>query len=135
MNLPAWVEEYRGRPFERGAAGPSSYDCYGLCRAVLRDRWSVDAPSLDDVHLQDVEGRLAAATAGDGAFWREVEDAPRGGDVLAFLDPGPRHELHVGIVIAPGWMIHARRGVGVETARHDRLPWSALRVGGVFRPA
>ncbi len=136
MNLPAWVEEYRGRPFERGAAGPDAFDCYGLCCAVLRERWGDDPPALDGVHLEPTRGRLGAAVAPQGGFWREVTDAvPVPGDVLAFLPPGPTAELHVAIVVAPPWMLHARQGHGVHTARYDRVPWILWRIGGVFRPA
>ena len=127
MTLPAWVEDYRSRPFERGADGPDFYDCYGLVCAVLRERWGAVVPSIDSIHTLADEGRLAAILEPADSPWVAC-DGGRVGDAIAFRAPGNEAELHVGIVVAPGWMLHARAGVGVETARYERMPWAVLRV-------
>ena len=37
-----WTAEYLGKPWRNGAAGPDAFDCYGLVRAVYRDRYGVE---------------------------------------------------------------------------------------------
>lgn len=131
--LPAWVEGYRGKPFLRDADGPDAYDCYGLIRAVLRDVWGAATPALDGAWHLDTAAQLRAATGTPDSPWRVTNDPPSVGDVLAFLPPRSAGELHVGIVVAPGVMLHARQEGGSQTARYDRPPWAVLRIGPVWR--
>ena len=132
--LPAWVDDYRGRPFLRGANGPDAYDCYGLVRRVLLDRWGAHTPSLDGAWHLDAAARLAMAVDDPATPWLRVPGAAlEGGDVLTFVDTAPPHQLHVGIVVAPGWMLHAQHDTGVVTARYDRAPWALLRFGAAWR--
>jgi cell wall-associated NlpC family hydrolase len=131
--LPAWVEAYRGKGFRRGASGPDSFDCYGLVRAVLGDQWGALTPSLDGAWHLDASERIDRALTDPDCPWAPWTGEPAVGDVVTFIAPGTASELHVGIVVAPGWMLHARQGRGVETARLDRLPWCALRFGPAYR--
>lgn len=127
-DLPVWVRDYRGRPFVRGSEGPDGYDCYGIVRAVLRDHFGREAPCLSDRWTLEARSALAAAHEA----WEPIHAHEQPGDVLAFVIPTQR-ELHVGIVVAPGWMLHARAGEGVRTERTDRLPWLLLREGPAWR--
>jgi len=124
VTLPAWVEGYRGRPFRRGSDGPDDYDCYGLVRAVLRDVFDASTPTLDGIHTLGTRERLRIALDSSDSPWREC-DGSLPGDVLAFRE----RELHVGVVVAPGWMLHALEESRTTTARFDRFPWLALRIG------
>ena|SRR3990167_1739349 len=126
--MPAWVDDYRGRPFRLGARGPDAYDCYGLVRAVLRDRWNADVPALDGLEALGTPERFRAASAAEDDLWIAAEP-PRPGDVLTFMLDG----LHVGVVVAEGWMLHARSRLGVATSRYDQMPWAAVRVGPAYR--
>lgn len=130
--IPAWVECYRGKPFRRDADGPDAYDCYGLVRAALRNEWGLDTPALDGAwHLEAAQSLLAALGATDSP-WIELRGEAQPGDVLVFLGV-PGVELHVGIVVAPGWMLHAREDHGVETSRLDRPAVAATRHTSHFR--
>lgn len=130
--IPAWVDLYRGKPWERGSDGPESYDCYGLVRAVLRDRWGLTTPNLDGAWHLAAADALEAALQRDDSPWVRWDGAPAPGDVVAFVGP-PGHDLHVGIVVAPGWMLSARRDDGVRTDRYDRGAWGAMRSGPAWR--
>jgi len=132
MSLPAWVEEYRGKPFRRDADGPDAFDCYGLVRAVLRERWGAETPALDERWHADAAAALGMALDAPDCPWADADGDPLPGDVLTFAVPEQR-ELHVGIVVAPGWFLHARLDEGVRTERLDRLPWAALRFGPAYR--
>jgi len=129
---PSWAAPYLGKPFRRDASGPDAYDCYGLVVAVLRDHWGLETPALEGAHLLETHARLAAALEAPECPWAQVGDPATPGDVLTFL-AGAGAELHVGIVVAEGWMLHAREDEGVALARTDRLPWVAFRIGPVFR--
>lgn len=130
--VPSWVEKYRGRPFQWHGDGPEAYDCYGLVRAVLREQWGAEAP------LVHARGKTAIAAIEDAI--RGTEDSwvchdgrPRPGDVLTFETVGAEGELHVGIVIAEGWMLHVLEDLGVSTGRYDRAPWALTRFGPAWR--
>ena len=130
MNLPAWVESYRGIPYRRRGIGPDAFDCYGLVVTVLRDQFGVDVAALRHARGMRLVARLAAAFDDPGARWAEVDGEPEPGDALLFEGP---ENVHVGVVVAPGWMLHADERNGVETARFARMPWAALRLGPAFR--
>ena len=131
--IPAWTDRYRGKPFRFGADGPDAYDCYGLLRAVLREQFGVHAPPLDKPELLDLAGRVALVEADPECPWVPA-DAPAPGDVLAFDEPRPdgTHGLHVGVVVADGWMIHAHPD-GAGVVRYDRGARALLRIGPPYR--
>ena len=131
--MPAWVESYRGRPFLRGADGPDAFDCYGLVRAVLRDVWGAVTPALDGAWHLSTAARLALALEDAACPWTAADSKLAPGDVLTFHAPSDAAELHVGIVVSPGFMLHARQDAGVTTARYDRAPWAVLRFGAAWR--
>ncbi len=134
-SLPRWVDDYRGRPFERGRDGPDAFDCYGLVRAVLRDQWGAETPPLDGVWHLGLSGRLTAALVDPECPWTDVPqgEALAPGDVLTMTTPGGARELHVGVVVDERWFLHARQEVGVQTARHDQGVWRTLRFGPAYR--
>ena len=39
-----WTADYLGKPWRNGADGPDAFDCYGLVRAVYRDRYGIEMP-------------------------------------------------------------------------------------------
>jgi cell wall-associated NlpC family hydrolase len=121
--LPAWVDAYRGRPFVKDGEGPEAFDCYGLVRAVLRERFGVQAPAMDG---------LSRALEDPGSPWVQVgdEEPPCAGDVLVFLGLG---RIHVAVVVARNWVLHAMDDVGVCTGRFDRGRLALHRFGPAWR--
>ena len=47
-----WAENYIGKPWANGAAGPDAYDCFGVVKAVYRDRLMVTVQTVDVNALQ-----------------------------------------------------------------------------------
>lgn len=104
-----WATWYIGKPWRSGADGPNAYDCWGLVRAVLRDRAGIDLPAI--LHGVDDHREIIADFAGHAELrnWIAV-DGPRR-DLDALLMAQARHPVHVGIWIAAdhGRVLHAPR--------------------------
>jgi cell wall-associated NlpC family hydrolase len=85
----AVAEEFRGLPYIWGGNSGLGVDCSGLVQAALQ---RAGRPCPRDTDMQEAELGRALATRESGDFRR--------GDVILF--PG-----HVGIVVAPGRLLHA----------------------------
>jgi cell wall-associated NlpC family hydrolase len=131
--IPLWVDSYIGRAFRFGADGPNPIDCYGLLRTVLREQFGAEVPPFNRSESLDATAHLALLRADPTCPWVPAAAAAPG-DVVAFDEPRPdgTHGLHVGIVLSPGWMIHAHPD-GVGVARYDRGVRAMLRIGPVYR--
>ncbi|KUH37971.1 MULTISPECIES: C40 family peptidase [Streptomyces] len=108
----AFARAQLGKPYVRGASGPSSYDCSGLTRAA----WKAAGVELPRTAAEQLAaGRPVAA-----------EELLPGDLVLLDRQPG-----HVGIYAGDGTVIHAPGpGAGVRAE-----PLSPTEVAGVARPA
>ena len=102
-----------GRPYSRGAAGPSAFDCSGFTR------WAWQAAGVDLPHYS-------------GAQWAQTEHIAvedlQPGDIVFFWGPGERGDpSHVGLYVGDGQMIHAP-GTG-RSVRYDSIwYWTGARV-------
>lgn len=129
---PAWCAAYVGRPFAEKGRGPDGYDCWGLARGVLIDRFGVvDLPDYGRsyAHCNDRETVARTFEAGVRDGWREV-CTPRPGDVIILRLAG--RPWHCGIIVAGHWMMHAQVGAGVVLERWTRDLWRN-RVEGFYR--
>ncbi|OEJ94764.1 C40 family peptidase [Streptomyces thermolilacinus] len=108
----AFARAQVGKPYVRGAAGPSSYDCSGLTQAA----WKAAGVELP---------RTTGGQAEAGRRVASGELLP--GDLVFFHDDGG----HVGIYAGDGRMIHAPRPGG--TVREE--PVARLPLHGAVRPA
>lgn len=119
LSLP--VPEYLdllGMPYERGARGPDSYDCYGLVKEMF-DRAGNPVPDFDAPGtLEEIEALISDKSR----KWRRV---PIGtvGALLTFRVEG--YGAHVGFMLPNDRFIHAWEATGVTT---ERL------TGGNFKP-
>ncbi len=107
-----WASTYRGRPWASGAEGPAAFDCWGLVRAVLRDRAGIALPRIQ-VDGGDIRAVVRAFKAHpELAHWREVE-APR--ELDAALMAQARHPVHVGLYLEVdgGRVLHCGDPYGV----------------------
>lgn len=113
-----WWGAYVGRAFEDGGRGPVTFDCWGLVRAVYRDRLGLDLPLHEGVRAAD--HRSVAQAMQDSARraeWAEVAE-PRAFDVmLARRDPHSRWPGHVGVMIDGARVLHVWAGRNVHVAR------------------
>jgi cell wall-associated NlpC family hydrolase len=125
--LPAWLEGYVGLLYRHGGRGPDAYDCWGLCRLVLAEQFGIvvpayvggypEAPTADD-HRRIMAELIRARQA--SSDWllvhrREAIRSPlppieRAGDLILMHRMGI--PCHVGIVVAPNWLLHTDEGHG-----------------------
>lgn len=124
-----WAEPYIGRPWESGAQGPDSFDCWGFVRHVQRERFSRELPVID-VDAGRMRAVIQAFSAHpERDHWMQV-DLPAEGDCV--LMAHARYPSHVGlwVDVDGGGVLHCVRGAGVV---FNSL--SALRYSGWGRIA
>ena len=112
MTAVHWTVAYLGRPWVSGAAGPDAFDCWGLVRAVYRDRLGIEIPRVD-CDGEDLRAVLSLfCESREFESWVEV-DNPR--DLDACLMTQHANPSHVGVYLDAdyGRVLHAAKGVGV----------------------
>lgn len=116
-----WARTYLGKPWQSGAGGPDAYDCWGLVRAILRERYDIDVPPVPDADpesILQVASSMLKTTRRD--HWRPVAK-PEEGDVVTIGKA--RYPSHCGIWVEAdgGGVLHCERGVGVCFSKVDDL--------------
>lgn len=104
-----------GIPFERGARGPNSYDCYGLAREMFR-RAGIEVPDFKSPGTIET---IAALIDHASKSWKKV---PIGtvGALITFRVDGAG--AHVGYMLEGDRFIHAIEPEGVTTERLTNNP-------------
>ena len=135
--IPDWTSALIGIPFVPHGRDEKGVDCWGLLRlAMQRGRGILLSEArgeyknpCDPTEIKPYVERLRR----QDERWREVaEGAEEPGDaVLLRLRGVP---MHVGLVVAPGWMLHINRGVRSHLARYRSPEW-ARRVVAFYRYA
>lgn len=107
--MTTWILSYLGKPWAPGGLGPDAYDCWGLVRAVYRERLGIELPVVDVESLSPLATRRALAQHPERMHWRVlVEPEPY---AVALMSYGSRPH-HVGIWTGEG-VLHAVEGAGV----------------------
>jgi cell wall-associated NlpC family hydrolase len=134
---PGWCAEFIGLPYELRGRTRAGCDCWGLCWIVLQDQFGINAPCMDgvawDKDSTPKERRAAAenilATQED--YFGVVEPgSEQPGDIVLLSIAG--HPLHMGIVAAPGWMLHSAHDADSALERYDGMIWQK-RIEGFYR--
>ena len=112
-----------GKEFEYGGKGPDKYDCYNLCREVLR-RNDIIIPefmSSDDkclIHQTITEGKEM--------FKRVLKPLPF--SIVTFRIY-PKYVTHVGVVLNYPYFIHIMQKCRAVIERLDAPEWSRRTEG------
>ena len=126
----AWI----GTPYHHQASlKGAGTDCLGLVRGVYRDLYGHDAEAIPP-YTRDWAEAARAETLLDAArrHLAEIEIADAGpGDVLAFRWRAGYAAKHLGIVVAPGRLIHAFEGAPVLEIH--LTPWWCRHIAAAFR--
>ena len=130
--IPAWVAEYVGLPFADHGRTREGCDCWGLVRLVLAERFGLDLPAYAEGYATTADREaVARLVEGGKGPWQEITPGQeRCGDVLLLRVMGL--PCHVGLVVAPGWMLHALKGVDAALGRYGAMVWRR-RVLGHYR--
>lgn len=133
---PAWAEAYIGIPYVeegRDLVRDGGVDCWGLLLLIWRERYGIVPPAYDGPHWHKGADAAEIGVAIERESARYTEIAPgceREGDAIKLRLRG--HPLHIGLVIAPGWMIHTHETAAVCIENYRGLAWNR-RVLGFYR--
>jgi cell wall-associated NlpC family hydrolase len=128
--MDAWVAKYVGIPFLEHGRSADGCDCWGLARLVLEERYGVRVKDFSDCYATIEDGQTIEALCRIEAESWECVDQPQPGDVVLLRVAGLA--THVGIVVAPGVMLHVMRGMDAVVERYDGPIWRP-RIDGFFR--
>ena len=118
---PAWAARYMGIPFRVGGRDFTGVDCYGLVRLVYQHERGIALPEADTHYHETGPGVAPMVTRGVlSGPWRVVTgEIEQPFDVLVINEGG--EPCHIGLVLSPGWMLHAAHGQGVGVSPHCSL--------------
>lgn len=132
--MTAWMRDFVGLPRLVAGRSRAGVDCYGLIWLVYRDVLRLDLASYAGETLDAPErAQIAALVAGgcSASPWCEVQPgAEQEFDMAVFRRGGIAD--HVGLVIAPGRMLHVVDATGVYLESFAAGRWKS-RLAGVYR--
>ncbi|MDG4603753.1 MAG: NlpC/P60 family protein [Defluviicoccus sp.] len=140
---PPWVEPYIGIPFADLGRDREGCDCWGLVRLMLAEQTGLSLPSYATSYGSEgnVEavGREITSAERSGAWLPVLPCRERALDVAELLLPvivaGQTRlaPLHVGLVVAPGWLIHVERATAAVLVRYREDQSLRRRLAGFWR--
>jgi probable lipoprotein NlpC len=132
MTLPLWCSDYVGIPYEHYGRSKTGVDCWGLAKLVLMEQFSLDVPNYDVYYHADCDVKQIGADVTDVAGnWQSIpagDEQP--GDVALLRCLG--QPIHVGVVVASEWMIHAELNIDSCLEKYTGPRWNR-RVTGFYR--
>lgn len=129
------LDQYVGIPYLLHGTDRTGIDCWGLPRLWYREQYGIELPAFGDRYGRELDAaeraHIAAVIRGESETWRHVRpgDEQRGDLVLLRM---LGEESHLGVVVEPGRMLHARRGTDSCVERYDTPTWSR-RICGFYR--
>ncbi len=144
MLIPDWTTRYIAIPFLEHGRDRDGCDCWGLCRLIWREQFGLDLPSYGETYNTAEDGRRVGETLAqngiDSTEWMQIQagDEVAGDAVLLSgfykVDGALRKaNMHVGLVVRPGFMIHVEAGITTCIARYRDDRRFNRRVKGFFR--
>jgi cell wall-associated NlpC family hydrolase len=130
---PAWAAKWVGLEFESKGRGPERFDCWGLCRAAVIERFGVALPMYVEGY-RDAEdaAEVARVVAAALPAWRAVgTEERREGDVV-LLRTQSGHGAHVGLLVGDGFVLEMLPHVRSVCTRSGG-PIFGPRILGAFR--
>jgi cell wall-associated NlpC family hydrolase len=125
-------DQYVGIPYVDRGRSLVGCDCYGLLHLVFRELRGLELPSFAEDYVTAADSAaIADLINGELEPWHQVEAGlERTFDGVLMRDG--REGRHIGIVAAPGLMLHVERG---ETSRIERYgaPRMVRRLIGFYR--
>ena len=136
IELPDWVSAYVGLPFKEGGRHRDGLDCYGLLRLVINERFAGAVPEYEGIaYLPGEDMSLLAALMDERIrLWRPIaigEEQPGDGVLLRVMGL----PIHVGVVVAPGFMLHIEKNCDSVLERFTAGSRWERRVLGFYRHA
>ena len=144
---PMWAGGYVGIPFKELGRDRQGCDCWGLVRLIYAEQAGLDLPDFIGCYSSADDGEQIGATIAatrDGSDeWEEVEaGSERLLDAVLMRGhfTGPdgvvrRAEMHCGLVLVPGVLIHVEVGINAALGYYRQDPRIRPRVVSFHRPS
>jgi cell wall-associated NlpC family hydrolase len=127
------VKNYIGIPFAEHGRDRGGCDCWGLVRLVQAERFGRRLPDLSQGYASSRDAaNIASLYEMERLRWEALaaEASPEAGDVIVLRIAGAVR--HVGLVAAPGTMLHILKNINSCLERYDRPLWKN-RIEAVYR--
>jgi cell wall-associated NlpC family hydrolase len=125
-----WADQYVGLPFRKGGRDRTGLDCYGLVRLVLAEQAGVILDRFDYVIDVSEAARVRGYVQGFRAVARDEAQAL---DLVIVNEPvlsagrWVRAPIHIGILAAPGLLLHINKNTLSRVDRLDGMDVSEMR--------
>lgn len=140
--MPAYVGNYIGAPYADQGSPPKSFNCWQLFAHVQRCERGVMLPDYDGPVWVGRAGLVAMKEAAEsfarlfteiatGAEWLAGKRVEREGDAVLLRQQGA--PIHIGLIVAPGWMLHVNKDIDGCVESLDEPHWRN-RIVGFYRP-
>lgn len=131
--LPEWASQYVGIPYKTHGRDRLGCDCWGLFMIVWAEQFGIHAPEYEGADWHEgqkpqIIGKDAIEFA--SRFAPVTPGEERLGDGLLIRMRG--HPFHVGVVLAPGWMLHTHEEADSVIENYRTMTWEK-RIGGIYR--
>lgn len=136
LPAPDAFGRYVGLPFRDKGRDVTGVDCWGLLRLLYAELAGIDLPSYATQYgplSAAPDPGLAALIRAELPAWSLVpagQERALDGVALSMGDG----ETHIGIVVTPGYFLHARLGADTVVERYHAAAWRR-RVSGFYRHA
>lgn len=117
MKPSDYINEVVGKPWQRGADGPSAFDCWGLIIDSFRKIDGIELPSIGEYSVAVADDKMVEALSAQR--WHKLEKPKDGCVVCCFVDGSLQH---VGRLFY-GKMLHSRGG---NNGAGEVCVWSIL---------
>ncbi|CAB4130463.1 Endopeptidase, NLPC/P60 domain containing protein [uncultured Caudovirales phage] len=131
--LPQWAEQYVGIPYLTHGRDRAGADCWGLIEMIQAEQLGALWPKYEGADW--FKGQKPMLIGRDAVLHAAkfnpvtMEEAKLGDGILIRMRGYP---FHVGLVLAPGWMIHTLEGVGSCIEDYRSMLWRD-RLTGFYR--
>jgi cell wall-associated NlpC family hydrolase len=145
-NSASWVAPYIGIPYQKSGHSAAGIDCWRLFRKVMLEKYQIvvkDYPGVEYHSAKDLP-RIAGivrseleANAHDR--WHLICDGKQAvlqpniakpGDAILMNIMG--YPVHIGVIIAPTWMLHIWEGIDSMAEQYTNLLWRHC-IEGIYR--
>ncbi|MGW1423667.1 NlpC/P60 family protein [Bradyrhizobium manausense] len=129
-----WSRDYVGLPHLRAGRSRNGVDCYGLLWLVYRDVLGIELASYAGETLDAQEKKEIASLIEGGCAtspWQQVAFGTERTFDMAVFRRGSLHS-HVGLVTAPGRVLHTIDGGETHVVSFTSGPWHT-RLAGIYR--
>ena len=130
--MNAWSNAYVGIPYDRRGASHAGVNCWTLVGLVYREQLGIILPSYLEDYVpmaEDAEISRLVGIERRKPVWREVASA-EAFDIALFRRG--RADAHVGLIAAPGLMLHVTGDEQSKLESYDTALWSH-RLSGFYR--